>query len=70
MEAGMDEGLIIDSFDDPNFRERIYDGWMSMRKYYTFDEYCSMNKIPQEQLKSIVQEFDSIIQSQKDEQNK
>lgn len=54
MEAGIDEGIIIDNYNDPQFRERIYDGWMNLKKFYTFEEYCKVSGVPEEQLKSIV----------------
>lgn len=65
MEAGIDEGVIIDNYNDPQFRERIYDGWMNMKEFYTFEEYCKESGVSEEQLKSIVKEFDSIIEYSK-----
>ena len=65
MEAGIDEGVIIDNYNDPQFRERIYEGWMNMKEFFTFEEYCEESGVPKEQLESIVKEFDSIVEDLK-----
>lgn len=35
--SGFSEGLVIDSYEDPYLRKRIYDGWMHIKHFASLE---------------------------------